>query len=71
MYRLVFDKLWLENCINALFENVLKNDMLNLLYLENRNAQIAVKYNNQVSRRINVKFKMHIRHGHAQQESYG
>ena len=49
-----FDKLWLENCANALFENGLKNDMLNLLYLENRNAQIAVKFNNQVSRRINV-----------------
>ena len=49
-----FDKLWLENCINALFENNLKNDMLNLLYLENRNAQIAVKVNNQLSRRTNV-----------------
>ena len=49
-----FDKLWLENCINALYENNLKNDMLNLLYLENRNAQVAVKFNNKVSRRINV-----------------
>ena len=49
-----FDKLWLENCINALYENGLKNDMLNLLYLENKTAQIAVKFNKQTSKRINV-----------------
>ena len=30
-------------------------DQLNLLYIENRNAQIAVKVNNKLSMRIHVK----------------
>ena len=50
-----FDKLWLQACINALFEAGLDNDQLNLLYLENKNANIAVKVNNKLSARISVK----------------
>ena len=50
-----FDKLWLQNTTNALFEAGLKSDMLNLLYLENRNARIAVKVNNHLTERISVK----------------
>ena len=50
-----FDKLWLQACINSLYEAGLTNDQLNLLYIENRNAQIAVKINNRLSGRINVK----------------
>ena len=38
-----FDKLWLQACINSLYEAGLNIDPLNLLYIENRNAQIAVK----------------------------
>ena len=49
-----FDKLWLQSSINSLHDAGLQNDMLNLLYIENRNAQIAIKVNNKLSRRINV-----------------
>ena len=50
-----FDKLWLQACVNALYEAGINNDYLNILYSENRNAQIAVKINNKVSARISVK----------------
>ena len=50
-----FDKLWLQDCINSLYEAGLDNEKLNLLYLENKNAQIAVKFNNKISTRISVK----------------
>ena len=50
-----FDKLWLQSCINAIYEAGMDTDQLNLLYIENKNAQIAVKVNNKLSMRINVK----------------
>ena len=50
-----FDKLWLQACINALYEAGIDNDHLNLLYIENKQAQIAVKINNKISARICVK----------------
>ena len=50
-----FDKLWLLSTINALFDAGLTNDTLNLLYLENKNAQIAIKVNNKLTKRISVK----------------
>ena len=50
-----FDKLWLQATTNALFECGLNNDMLNLLYLENKNANVAVKVNHQLTERIVVK----------------
>jgi hypothetical protein len=50
-----FDKLWLQACINSLFEAGITHDHLNLLYIENKNAQIAVKINNKLSARISVK----------------
>jgi hypothetical protein len=50
-----FDKLWLQACVNSLYEAGINNDKLNLLYIENKNAQIAVKVNNQLTTRINVK----------------
>ena len=50
-----FDKLWLQACINSLYEAGIDNDTLNLLYIENKNAQVAVKINNKLSARINVK----------------
>ena len=40
-----FDKLWLEATTNALFDAGLQHDMLNLLYIENKNAKVAVKVN--------------------------
>ena len=50
-----FDKLWLEATTNALFDAGLQHDMLNLLYIENKNAKVAVKVNNEVSKRVTVK----------------
>ena len=38
-----FDSLWVEECINDIYESGLTNDKLNLLYLENQNANIAIK----------------------------
>ena len=49
-----FDKMWLQDTINSLYETGLKNDMLNLLYLENKHAQIAIKVNNNLTRRFSV-----------------
>ena len=50
-----FDKLWLQSCINALHEAGITNDHLKLLYIENKNGQIAVKINNKISSRILVR----------------
>ena len=49
-----FDKLWLQATTNALYEAGLKHDMLNLLFIENENAKVAVKVNGEVSRRVSV-----------------
>ena len=69
-----FDKLWLENTTNALFEAGLNSDLLNLLYLENQNARIAIKVNNHLTERINVRnagisvgeLEVHKQYGHTQ-----
>ena len=50
-----FDKLWLQATINALFEAGLTCDTLNLLYIENENAQIAIKVNGNLTKRVNIK----------------
>ena len=50
-----FDRMWLQETINSLYEAGLTNDKLNLLYLENKNAQIAIKVNNTLTRRFPVK----------------
>ena len=50
-----FDKLWLQSCINALFEAGLDNDQLNLLYIENKEAEVAVKVNNKLTERKTIK----------------
>ena len=38
-----FDSLWLEDCINSLWNCGVQNDILYLIYLLNRNADIVVK----------------------------
>ena len=45
VYELIqcFDSMWLKECINSLYEAGLDNDRLNLLYLSNASAQVAVK----------------------------
>ena len=50
-----FDTLWLHEVINCLFEAGLTNDKLPLLFMENENAQVAVKSTRGISKRINIK----------------
>ena len=50
-----FDKLWLEATINSLYDAGVKHDLLNILYLENEKADIAVKVNNKLTDRFYVK----------------
>ena len=50
-----FDSLWVEECINDIFEAGLNNDKLVLLYLENQNANIAVKTPRGKSNRTSIK----------------
>ena len=49
-----FDSLWLQEVITSLYEAGLKNDKLPLLFLENRNAQVAVKTPGGLSQRVNI-----------------
>ena len=50
-----FDKLWLHEVINCLYESGLRNEKLPLLFMENNNAQVVVKTNGELSTRINIK----------------
>ena len=50
-----FDSLWLHEVINCLYEAGLRNDKLPLLFLENNNAKVAVKCNNELSSRVSIK----------------
>ena len=47
-----FDKLWLQETTNALNETGLTNNNLNLLYLENKKAKVAIKINNRLTKKI-------------------
>ena len=38
-----FDSLWLEDCINSLWDMGVRNDMLSLIYLMNKEARVTVK----------------------------
>ena len=49
-----FDSLWLKEVISCLYEAGLQNDKLPLLFLENRNAQVAVKTWGGISERASI-----------------
>ena len=49
-----FDSLWLEEVINSLYEAGLQNDKLPLLFLEKRNAQVAVTTPGGLCQRVNI-----------------
>ena len=49
-----FDKLWLQAAINSIYEAGLSNDFLNILYIDNKKANIAVKVNGKLTQRFNV-----------------
>ena len=50
-----FDAMWVEECINDLYDAGFNNDKLPLLFLENQNANIAIKTVNGTSKRVSVK----------------
>ena len=50
-----FDALWVQECINDLYEAGLDNDKLPLLFLESQNAKVAVKTSFGVSKKVDVK----------------
>ena len=50
-----FDSLWVEECINDIYEAGLDNDKLAILYKENQNSACAVKVNDVLSKRFNMK----------------
>ena len=49
-----FDSMWLQEVINALFQAGMKNDKLPLLFLENRNAQCAIKTPGGITKRKTI-----------------
>ena len=49
-----FDALWLQECINDLYDAGFDNDKLPLLFLENQNAEIAVKTSTGMSKRVGI-----------------
>jgi hypothetical protein len=49
-----FDSLWVQECINDVYDAGLVNDKLPLLFLENQNANCAIKSDEGVSKRINI-----------------
>ena len=50
-----FDKLWLHEVINCLYSAGFQNDKLPLLFLENKNAKVAIKTASGISNRISIK----------------
>ena len=50
-----FDALWVQECINTLFENGLNNDKLVLLHEESRAASIAIKTASGITDRETIK----------------
>ena len=49
-----FDALWMQECINDIYELGLQNDKLSLLHLENQNAHIAIKNNQRITSRTTI-----------------
>ena len=49
-----FDAMWLEECINAIYEAGLQNDKLNLLYLTNESAEVAIETSIGITNRTTI-----------------
>ena len=49
-----FDSLWLHEVINCLYDYGLNNDKLPLLFMENINAQVAIKNNGVLPDRVDI-----------------
>ena len=53
-YKQCFDSLWLEECMNDLFEGGIDDDNLALIYEANRNINVAVNTPNGLTARDNI-----------------
>ena len=49
-----FDAMWLEECINALYEAGLQNDKLNLLFLTNSSTEVAIQISTGITDRATI-----------------
>ena len=49
-----FDSLWLEECVNDIYESGLQNDKLNILHMMNTTAQLAVKTPLGITERVTI-----------------
>ena len=49
-----FDSLWVQECINTLFECELNNDKLVILYEETKRAMIAIKTSSGITQREHI-----------------
>ena len=49
-----FDALWLEECINDIYEAGLQNDKLNLLYIMSKTALVAIKTPSGTTKRVTL-----------------
>ena len=50
-----FDSLWLHECINDLYDAGFVSDKLPLIFMENQNAQVAIKTGDKLSNRVSMK----------------
>ena len=50
-----FDALWVQECINDVYETGFDNDKLPLLFSENQHAKIAVKTPTGISKRVSIR----------------
>ena len=50
-----FDALWVQECINDMFETGFDNDKLPLLFIENQNAKVAIKSPTGISNRVFIR----------------
>ena len=50
-----FDALWVQECINDIYETGFNNDKLPLLFVENQHAKIAVKTPTGISKRVDIR----------------
>ena len=54
MWKNVLTNYGCKKKTNELYEAGMTNNQLNLLFIENRNAKVAIKVNNQITRRMNM-----------------
>ena len=49
-----FHALWVQACVNDMYETGFDNENLSLLFLENQNAEVAIKTGNGITKRTHI-----------------